>query len=66
MLIPSTDFDRIVTEAGAEYRSKGAVELNLALDHEGYLPRFGIVTDGNVANVKAAHQIHFAPRHHRR
>lgn len=31
------------------------------LDHDGYLPCFGIITDGKVADVKAAHQMHFAP-----
>ena len=42
-------------------RTKGAVKLHLALDHDGYLPCFGIVTDGRVHDVKAAHQMHFAP-----
>lgn len=42
-------------------RTKGAIKLHLVLDHDGYLPCFGIITDGKVADVKAAHQIHFAP-----
>lgn len=42
-------------------RTKGAVKLHLVLDHEGYLPCFGLITDGKVADVKAAHQMHFAP-----
>lgn len=42
-------------------RAKGAVKLHLVLDHDGYLPCFGIITDGKVADVKAAHQMHFAP-----
>ena len=42
-------------------RTKGAVKLHLVLDHDGYLPCFGIITDGKVHDVKAAHQIHFAP-----
>ena len=42
-------------------RTKGAVKLHLVLDHDGYLPCFGLVTDGNVADVKAAWQIDFAP-----
>lgn len=42
-------------------RTKGAVKLHLVLDHDGYLPCFGIVTDGKVHDVKAAHQIGFAP-----
>ncbi len=42
-------------------RTKGAIKLHLVLDHDGYLPCFGIITDGKVADVKAAHQMHFAP-----
>lgn len=42
-------------------RTKGAVKLHLVLDHDGYLPCFGLVTDGSVADVKAAWQIDFAP-----
>jgi hypothetical protein len=42
-------------------RTKGAVKLHLVLDHDGYLPCFGLITDGKVADVKAAHQMHFAP-----
>ena len=46
----------------AKYRqTKGAVKLHLVLDHDGYLPCFGIITDGKVHDVKVAHQIHFAP-----
>lgn len=31
-----------------KYRhAKGAVKLHLVLDHDGYLPCFGVVTDGN-------------------
>ena len=42
-------------------RTKGAVKLHLVLDHDGYLPCFGIITEGKVHDVKAAHQIYFAP-----
>lgn len=41
-------------------RAKGAVKLHLVLDHDGYLPCFGIITDGKMHDVKAAHQMHFA------
>ncbi|MFZ2300381.1 MAG: transposase, partial [Gallionella sp.] len=41
-------------------RTKGAVKLHLVLDHDGYLPCFGLITDGKVADVKAAWQIDFA------
>jgi hypothetical protein len=42
-------------------RTKGAVKLHLVLDHDGYLPGFGVITDGSVADVKVAHQLLFAP-----
>ncbi len=42
-------------------RTKGTVKLHLVLDHDGYLPCFGLVTDGTVADVKAAHHMYFAP-----
>jgi hypothetical protein len=42
-------------------RTKGAVKLHLVLDHDGYLPCFGLITEGKVHDVKAAHQIGFAP-----
>ena len=42
-------------------RTKGAIKLHLVLDHDGYLPCFGLITEGKVHDVKAAHQIHFAP-----
>jgi hypothetical protein len=42
-------------------RTKGAVKLHLVLDHDGYLPCFGVVTEGSVHDVKVAQRIHFAP-----
>jgi hypothetical protein len=42
-------------------RTKGAVKLHLVLDHDGYLPCFGIIIEGSVHDVKVAQQIHFAP-----
>lgn len=42
-------------------RTKGAVKLHLVLDHDGYLPCFGVITDGSVHDVKVAHQLTFAP-----
>lgn len=32
---------------------KGAVKLHLVLDHDGYLPCYGVITEGNVHDVKA-------------
>ena len=40
---------------------QGAVKLHLVLDHDGYLPCFGLVTNGKVSDIKAAWQIAFAP-----
>jgi hypothetical protein len=42
-------------------RTKGAVKLHLVLDHDGYLPCFGVITDGKVHDVTVAHQLAFAP-----
>lgn len=44
----------------AKYRrAKGAVKLHLVLDHDGYLPCFGVVTDGKCHDVKVAHTLRF-------
>jgi Transposase DDE domain/Domain of unknown function (DUF4372) len=40
-------------------QTKGAVKLHLLLDHEGYLPVFGLVTTGQAADVVVAKNIHF-------
>ena len=46
----------------AKFRTtKGAVKLHLVFDHDGYVPCFGIITDGKAADVKAAHHMYFAP-----
>lgn len=42
-------------------RTKGAVKLHLVLDHDGYLPRFAVITDGKVSDVAIARELHFAP-----
>jgi hypothetical protein len=42
-------------------RTKGAVKLHLVLDHDGYLPCFGVVTDGTVHDVKVAQELRFTP-----
>jgi hypothetical protein len=42
-------------------RTKGAIKLHLLLDHDGYLPSFAVITEGKVADVKAAWQFTFAP-----
>jgi len=44
----------------AQWRqAKGAVKLHLLLDHEGYLPVFGHITEGKVADVKVAQGLDF-------
>lgn len=40
-------------------RTKGAVKLHLVLDHDGYLPCFGVITDGKVADVSVAQWLDF-------
>lgn len=42
-------------------RTKGAVKLHLVLDHDGYLPCFGVITDGKVQDVKVVHQLSLTP-----
>lgn len=46
----------------ADYtRRKGAVKLHLVLDHDGYLPRFAVITDGKSADITVALQMRFEP-----
>jgi hypothetical protein len=46
----------------AQYkRSKGAVKLHLVLDHDGYLPHYGVISDGKQADIHAAKKMSFAP-----
>ncbi|HEV2437653.1 MAG TPA: IS4 family transposase, partial [Verrucomicrobiae bacterium] len=40
-------------------QTKGAVKLHLLLDHDGYLPVFGHVSDGKVGDVKVAQNLDF-------
>ncbi len=40
-------------------QTKGAVKLHLLLDHDGYLPVFGVVTTGKTADVTVAQNIDF-------
>jgi hypothetical protein len=42
-------------------RTKGAVKLHLVLDHDGYLPRFAVITDGKVSDYAVARELEFAP-----
>jgi hypothetical protein len=42
-------------------RTKGAIKLHLLLDHDGYLPCFGVITEGKVHDVKVAQTFSFEP-----
>jgi hypothetical protein len=42
-------------------QTKGAVKLHLVLNHQGYLPQYAVVSDGQTADVKVAQQMEFAP-----
>jgi hypothetical protein len=48
LCLPRYDWTRLC-------RTKGAVKPRLVLDHDVYLSCFGIVTEGTVHDVKAAH-----------
>lgn len=40
-------------------RTKGAMKLHMVLDHDGYMPCFGLLTDATVPDVKVARQLQF-------
>ncbi len=40
-------------------RTKGAVKLHLLLDHDGYLPKFALITEGAVSDLTAGRKLHF-------
>lgn len=42
-------------------RTKGAVKLHLVLDHDGYLPRFCVITDGKTPDLAPARKMSFEP-----
>jgi len=42
-------------------REKGAAKLHLVLDHDGYLPRFAVITEGKASDLAMAWQMEFAP-----
>jgi len=42
-------------------QTKGAIKLHLLLDHDGYLPSFAVVTEGNISDIKVARQFRFDP-----
>jgi Transposase DDE domain/Domain of unknown function (DUF4372) len=42
-------------------RTKGAVKLHLLLDHNGHLPAFAVVTEGQKHEIQVAREIDFTP-----
>jgi len=42
-------------------RTKGAIKLHLQLDHQGCLPCWALVTDGNTNDIRIAQRLDFAP-----
>jgi hypothetical protein len=42
-------------------RTKGAVKLHLLLDHDGYLPRVAVITDGKRSDIRVARTLRFEP-----
>jgi IS4 transposase len=42
-------------------RTKGAIKLHMLLDHDGYLPSFGVVTEGKASELKVARSLPFEP-----
>ena len=42
-------------------RTKGAIKLHLILDHEGYLPSYGVITEAKVHDIKVARTLSFEP-----
>lgn len=63
MSIDSTTIDLSVTlfDWAKFRRTKGAIKLHLVLDHDGYLPSFAVITEGQVADIKVAPEFSFAP-----
>ena len=46
----------------AKFRqTKGAIKLHLLLDHDGYLPSFGVVTEGRTSQIKVARTLRLDP-----
>jgi Transposase DDE domain/Domain of unknown function (DUF4372) len=42
-------------------RRKGALKLHLLLDHDGYLPKFAVITPGKQSDISVALQMQFEP-----
>lgn len=42
-------------------RRKGALKLHLLLDHDGYVPKFAVITAGNESDISVALEMEFEP-----
>ena len=42
-------------------RTKGAVKLHLLLDHDGFLPCYGVITEGKQHEIGVARQLRYEP-----
>lgn len=42
-------------------RRKGALKLHLLLDHDGYIPKFAVVTEGKQSDISVAMEMEFEP-----
>lgn len=42
-------------------KTKGAIKLHMVLDHDGYLPRYCVISDGKVGDVTVAKRLEFEP-----
>jgi hypothetical protein len=65
---PLRTLDTTLIELGATVfdwarfvRTKGAITLHLQLDHQGWLPCWALVTEGDVNDVRVAQRLTFAP-----
>ncbi|HEX6435996.1 MAG TPA: IS4 family transposase [Candidatus Binatia bacterium] len=46
----------------ANYKQrKGALKLHLLLDHDGYVPKFAVITDGKESDISVALEMEFEP-----
>ena len=46
----------------ANYKQqKGALKLHLLLDHDGYIPKLAVISDGNTADISVALEMEFEP-----
>lgn len=65
---PLNSFDSTSVELVSEVfdwakynKAKGAIKLHLILDHDGYLPKFAVITDGQQADITVARNFKFDP-----